>query len=173
MDTIETIVELELAKIQLRLMAFIYKLSGGIPESEDILQNVNMKLWAQRRAYDAAKPFFNWACAVAKFEVLRHRKTLARSRLVFSDAFVGEMADRLVAPTENVNRRLAFLEECRRELSGPLRRVVDWHYAERLSVIEIAKRLGRTAGSVAGSLFYARQLLRACVEGKTAAENRA
>jgi len=167
-DNIETIVELEITKIQLRLMAFICKLTGGIPESEDILQAVNLKLWQQRHAYDASRPFFNWACAIAKFEIMTHRKTLARSKLVFSDAFVEEMAERLAAPRENANQRLAFLEQCRRELSDTPRQIIDWFYADQLSIADIAKRLGRTSGSVANSLYYARHLLRLCVEGKLA-----
>lgn len=170
MDNIENIVELEITKIQLRLMAFICKLTGGIPESEDILQAVNLKLWQQRRGYDASRPFFNWACAIAKFEIMTHRKTLARSRLVFSDAFVEEMAERLAAPGENANLRLAFLEQCRRALSGTPRQIIEWFYTDRLSIAEIAGRLGRTGASVANSLYHARHLLRLCIEGKLAEE---
>ncbi len=170
-DNIESIVELEITKVQLRLLAFICKLTGGIPESEDILQNVNIKLWQQRNDYDATRPFFNWACTIAKYEVMTHRKTLSRSRLLFSDAFIEHMAERFASANDNANLRLAFLEQCRHELSGSLRQLIDWFYADRVPVAEIARRLKRNSGSVANSLYYARHLLRLCVEGKLATES--
>ena len=173
MDNTESNVALELTKIQIRLMAFICKLNGGVADSEDILQAVNVKLWQQRHAYDAARPFFTWACAVAKYEVLRHRKDNMRLRRFFSDAFIGEMARRLAGPDAKTSLRLAYLEQCEAELSGSLRQMVDWFYMDRLSIADIAKKLGRTAGSIANSLYYARHLLRLCVEGKIAAEGRA
>jgi len=173
MSNCENHIELELAKVQLRLLGFICKLTGDLAASEDILQNANVKIWEKRREYDPARPFFTWACAFAKFEVLRHRKAAARGQRIFSDAFVEEMARRLAEPDPAANRRLVFLEACRHELSGNLRQLVDWFYEERLSIADIAKRLKRTDGSVANSLYYARHLLRLCVEGKIAAERRA
>ena len=173
MHTNQIHVELELAKVQLRLLGFICKLTGDIAASEDILQNVNMKLWERRHEYDSTRPFFTWACAFAKFEVLGWRKTIAREKRLFSDAFVEEMAGRLAKPDPNASHRLVFLEQCRRELSGNLRQLVEWFYADRFSIADIAKRLGRNEGSVANSLYYARHLLRLCIEGKIASEVRA
>jgi len=165
--------ELELAKVQLRLLGFICKLTGDIAASEDILQNVNVKIWEKRHEYDPARPFYTWACAFAKFEVMNHRKSIARDRRLFSDAFIEEMAARLAEPDPDASRRLAFLEPCRRELSGNLRQIIDWFYEDRMSIADIAKRLGRNDGSVANSLYYARHLLRLCIEGKIATEQRA
>jgi len=164
---------LELAKVQLRLFGFVCKLTGDFASAEDILQNANAAIWRKRHEYDPARPFFTWACAFAKVEVLRHRKAVAREKRLFSDAFFEEMADRLAQPDAGAARRLAFLEECRRELSGNLRKMLDSFYGDRLAVADIAKRLGRNAGSVAQSLYYARHLLRLCIEGKIAAEDRA
>lgn len=165
-NNIESLVELEITKIQLRLMAFICKLTGGASESEDILQAVNLTLWRQRRDYDPSRPFFNWACTIAKYEIMTWRKTAARSKLVFSDAFIDRLADHFAASADNANLRLAFLEQCRRELSAPLRQLIDLAYTDRLPLAQIASRLNRTTGSIANSLYYARHLLRLCVEGK-------
>ena len=166
-------IELELAKVQLRLLGFICKLTGDIAASEDILQNVNVKIWEKRHEYDPARPFYTWACAFAKYEVMTHRKHIAREKRVFSDAFIEEMANRLAQPDPDASNRLAFLEACRRELSGNLRQMIEWYYEDRLSIADIARRLGRNEGSVANSLYYARHLLRLCIEGKVATEKRA
>jgi len=173
LDNNENHVDLELAKVQLRLFGFICKLTGDFAPAEDILQNVNVAVWRKRHEYDPARPFFTWVCAFAKVEVLRHRKAVARERRMFSETFIEEMAGRLAEPDPDAGRRLAFLEQCRRELSGNLRQMIEWFYGERLAVADIAKRLGRNTGSVANSLYYARHLLRMCIEGKIAAEDRA
>jgi len=47
---------------------------------------------------------------------------------------------------------------------------LDWFYGDRLPVADIAKRLGRKDASVNVSLYYARHLLRLCVEGKIAGD---
>ena len=173
MENNENSVESELAKNQLRLYWFICKLTGDPVLGEDILQNTNVAVWKKRHEYDPARPFYTWACAFAKLEIMRLRKAAAREKRLFSDAFFEEMADRLAQPDPEAARRLAFLGQCRRELSGNLRKVVEWFYDERQPVGEIAKRLGRTGGSVTYSLFYARHLLRVCIEGKIAEGNRA
>jgi len=159
-------VELELAKVQVQLLTFICQLTGGTTESEDILQRVNVKLWKQRGVYDRSKPFINWARTVARYEVMAHHSTQSRSRLVFSDDIVEMLADQLSQPEENANLRLIYLEQCRHELTGTMRQIVDWFYFERLPQSDIAKRLGRTAHSIANSLHHARQVLRLCVQGK-------
>ena len=169
-DNNENHVDLELAKVQLRLFNLICKLTGDAASSEDILQNVNVAMWKKRHEYDPARPFYTWACAFAKVEVLRHRKSLAREKRLFSDLFFEEMANRLAKPDPEAARRLAFLEQCRRELSGNLRNMLDWFYGDRLPVADIAKRLGRKDASVTNSLYYARHLLRLCVEGKIAGD---
>ena len=162
----EKCVELELVKIQAQLLVFICRLTGGIAESEDILQRVNVKLWKQRHDYDRSKPFANWARTVARYEVMAHRSTLSRDKLVFSDEIIEMLAERLSAPEDKTNTRLVFLEKCRNEMRGTMRQIVDWFYFDDLSCRDIAKRLGRSAGSVANSLYHARNVLRMCVEGK-------
>ena len=159
-------VEFELAKAQVELLTFICRLTGGVTESEDILQRVNVKLWRQREAYDRSKPFINWARTVARYEVMAWRSTASRSKLVFSDDIVGLLADRLAAPEENANPRLVCLEQCRNEMAGTMRQIVDWFYFDGIPPRDIARRLGRTAHSVSNSLHHARQVLRLCVEGK-------
>ena len=163
-------VEFELAKIQVELLTFICRLTGGAAESEDILQRVNVKLWQQRGAYDRAKPFANWARTIARYEVMAWRSTVSRSKLIFSDEIVELLAERLSAPEENANTRLVFLEQCRNEMAGTMRQIVDWFYFDRIPPRDIAKRLGRTAHSISNSLHHARNVLRLCVEGKLRAE---
>lgn len=161
-----------IAANQLRLLAVIARMTNGSPDSEDILQRVCLRLWEQRADFRPEKPFLAWGRAVAYYEVMAWRKTQARERLVFSDDIVALLGEEPAAPEAEENRQLVYLEQCVGGLSGEMRRLLDLHYREGLDLATIARRLGRSAHSVANTLYYLRGVLRGCVESKVKEEER-
>lgn len=53
----------------------------------DILQEVNIVLWEKRKSFKPGSNFGAWACTVARYKVLEHRRAEARRNgfLVFND----------------------------------------------------------------------------------------
>lgn len=163
-DSGHALFEMELAGAQLALLSYIAKLSGGLQDAQDILQETNLTLCRERRKFNPDRPFLPWARAVAYYAVLSWRKRQTRSRLVFSDETVERMAGKLACDPDPVDERLALLDMCKKRLPQNLRGLIDAYYGngERLAVLAV--RLGRTTGSLANSLYHIRELLRKCVE---------
>ena len=129
-----------------------------------MLQETNLTLCRERQKFDPDRPFLAWARTVAYYAVMTWRKRQTRSRLVFSDETVERMAELLACDSDPVDERLVLLETCKKRLPQGMRDLLDAYYGHEDGLSVISARLGRTAGSVANSLYHIRGLLRKCVE---------
>jgi RNA polymerase sigma-70 factor (ECF subfamily) len=158
-----------LTEAQSALYGFLHTLLPGDPHLADVLQETNRVLWRKAADYDPKRPFLPWALTVARFEVLAHRKRLARDRLVFDEALVGQIAE----DYERLSARdgaLQALERCLQKLPVHQRALVDQRYVHGESVNEIAARQGRAANAVSALLYRIRGLLAECVDRTLARE---
>lgn len=82
---------------QWALRGFILSLMPGSSDVDDVLQETNLILWEKRKKFVKGTNFLAWATTVARFQVMRHRTTMKRSREVpFSDECLNDLADQLV-----------------------------------------------------------------------------
>lgn len=157
----------ELLKAQYALLTFIIKLIGNIHTAEDLLQDVNVKLFKEKERFDPGRPFLPWARAVARFEVLSWRKRQSRSRVIFSDEMVERLSTTFaVSRAEDkyaLEERLAALEACRAKLPQKMRILLERYYLKGEDLSSIADSLHRSYSSVANSLYYIRGVLHACM----------
>lgn len=148
--------------------AFIYSLVADFHQTDDVLQNVAMVVVRKREEYDASQPFLPWALQIAKFEVLKHRRTIARDRHTFGDSLIDEV---LVACQEEsadlVERRQAVVD-CVRQTSDRHREVLLLRYVQNLQPKQIAEQLHLGGGAARRLLQRARDAVRACIERKLA-----
>ena len=160
--------ELELANMQFELYTHIASLCGCPHDARDILQEVNRALCRRRDEFDPSRgTLMGWARTLARYEVLHWRDRQKRSKILFSNDMVEEVAQTLEEEiSAPVDVRLGFLEECLQSLSKHLREMLVAHHAEREPLASIALRMERDAHSVANSLYVARGSLRKCIEGK-------
>lgn len=153
----------ELANAQFPLLAYILKQVGNFHDAEDVLQEVNLKLCKERGTYDTSKPFLPWAKTLARFEAMTWRKRQSRSKLVFSEELMDQLAETFAQSQpeedETLGERLAALEECRKRLSPDKRDLLDRHYLHGEKISDIAASLHRPPGSVANALYRIRALL--------------
>lgn len=163
-----TAFEMELASAQLTLLNYITKLLGNVTDAQDVLQETNLVLLKKRIEYEPARPFLAWAHRVAYYEVMAWRTRQRRSRLIFSDEVVAQLADTIAIEERPTDRRLRFLEICKKTLPAKLRELMDLYYGEGNSLAEIARTTGRNVGSLANSLYYGRRLMKKCIEEKMA-----
>src|SRR5438105_2080291 len=63
-----------LTAAQSHLYAFICSLLGSTREAPDVLQETNVLLWQRAADYDADREFLPWAYALARYQVMTHRK---------------------------------------------------------------------------------------------------
>ena len=68
----------QIARHQAALHAYIISLMPGLDGVDDVLQETNLVLWEKRTAFEHGSNFRAWACAIARFRVMGHRRKLAR-----------------------------------------------------------------------------------------------
>jgi RNA polymerase sigma-70 factor (ECF subfamily) len=155
---------------QSSLYAFICGLMGGLEQSQDVLQNTNVKLWKRAAEYDAARPFLPWAYSFARWEVMAWRKTQQRSRLVLDDKLLERVAAHFEEQAPQAERELAALERCLAHLPEKQRCVVEARYGRRETVRAIAARLGQPENALAALLYRIRRALHDCITATLAKE---
>ena len=149
------------------LMAFIYGLVRDANVSEDIFQEVWIKLSdAIGKGKEIEDPL-KWSRGVARNLVLRHwrdqrtKKVVVDSELVelVAQAFEEEDANRSVWE----EKRRALMT-CLEKLPEKSKNFLRMKYEKELAVAKIAERFRKTTGSVMMALSRVRRSLSECVE---------
>lgn len=159
-----------LTGVQSRLYAYICTLLGEAASARDVLQDTNLALWDKAQDYDPARPFLPWAYRVAYIQVLAYRKRCSRSRLLFDEQLVSELAEQTLQRNDDLDQRLEALGDCINKLTGPRKEIINCRYLRGESVDGIAERLHKAPNVVAASLYRIRKTLLDCIESKIATE---
>lgn len=154
----------EITKCQRRLYGFIRTLVYDHAAIEEVLQDTNLALWEQAERFQPGTDFMAWACRVAWFKVLEHRRARKRQRLSFSMELMETIADEAIEDTESLERRERALLECVDALSERHREVLKMHYFAKMPFDQIGARIDRKANAVAQLMFRIRNALRECIE---------
>ena len=91
-----------LTGIQSNLYSYICSLIVDTSGAFDVLQETNVVLWDKADEYDPGRPFRPWAYQIAYLQVLAYRKRCVRSRLVFDESLVSEMAEEFLLETRTM-----------------------------------------------------------------------
>ena len=162
-DTREQFVS-ALTEAQGRLSAYIRTLVPNHDRAKDILQETNLVLWRKADEFTPGTDFGAWACKVAYFQVLAHRRDAGRERLLFDDELVGQVAATAERRGELFEQRQRAMRGCLKKLDARQREALHAKYSLALSIAELAARLSSTAEGVKKLLFRARRALFSCIE---------
>jgi len=161
------------------LFDLIYQYVGEYYETEDILQQVWLKLYLSLATLHPHAYIKPWLFTVARnrcLDVLRHKRLLARRLLFFSEvearkeeeevAFLDTLPDTSPTPQELVEQHILQLEIQRAIQSLPhVYRLVVWlYYQEQLNYSEIGQILTTSASTVKTQFNRAKPLLRAILD---------
>lgn len=152
-----------LTENQRRLHAYVCALLPYRADAEDVLQETNLALWRKCEEYDASRDFLRWACGVAYFEVLRHRRRYAKSRLLFSEDLLREIADEVLMQPDVVEFRHQALANCLKKLKPKDRMLIEHRYREGVTALQTSQDLGRPASTVYKALARIRRTLGDCI----------
>ena len=152
-----------LKKNERRLNGYVLSLVHNWNDADDIVQDVAVRLWQQFDDYDQTADFGAWACKIAYFQILTHRKRLGRERLRFSEKFAEAVADEIAAITAESGEDQEALRLCLDKLDSIERGLLRDYYGG-MAVAELSRRLGRSAASLYKNIAALRRALRDCVE---------
>jgi RNA polymerase sigma-70 factor (ECF subfamily) len=159
----------ELTPAQASLWAYVYSLLPDQAAAQDVLQETNLTLWRKAGDFQPGTRFLSWACQVAYFHVLSHRRKLRRDRLVFDDEVLAYLAERQADRALELGDRLAVLRGCLQKLPAASRQLLTERYAPGASVKGLAEASGRTIAALSQLLYRIREKLLQCIETAQAA----
>jgi len=155
----------ELTEHQAGLRAFVGYLLAGVPDSQDVVQEVNLVLWEKRDQFEPHTNFRAWAFATARFVVLSHRRRLRRDgAMIFDTEVLERLANEWHAEPDEHERKLAALQCCIEKLPDDDLQLVRQRYSGHGEIEQLSSRIGRSAGSLRLRLFRLRAALKQCVK---------
>lgn len=166
----DDLVLIELTGNQPDLQGFVHCLMPGDPGVDDVVQQTNLVVWRKRSSFRPGTDFRAWMFAIARLEVLAHRKRIGRkSWLVIDEPLTQRLAESMAASgRETPSNRLALaLETCMERLKPAERKIIDRFYFANESVRHIADSDAIKEGAVKVRLHRIRAALRRCIEQQT------
>lgn len=161
-----------LSQYERRIKAYILALVPNWADADDLYQETTVRLWEQFADYDSEQDFGAWACTVAHYLVLAHRKKLTREKGRFSQAFVDAVAKEVAATSKEADLRYRALQFCLQRLNKRHRDLVRRCYSGTNTLKAVAQQTGRTAAALYKALSRIRYSLHECIE-KNLQEERA
>jgi RNA polymerase sigma-70 factor, ECF subfamily len=156
------------------IRSYIITQIPGSPDVRDVLQEVNMVLWEKRKSFRPGTNFGAWACTVARYKVLEHRRREARRGGVF--VFNEELSHLLAEDAQQrspdvLEEKRWALEQCLGKLSPSNLRLLRARYDSPVGALaRLSAETGRTNESVRVTLSRIRSSVRRCIRGLLALE---
>jgi RNA polymerase sigma-70 factor, ECF subfamily len=160
-----------LKKHERRLNAYVVSLMHNWNDAEDILQEVAVDLWRRFDDYDPRGDFGAWACTVAYYQVLSHRKRMGRRRLHLSEESDRLLSEEIAVVSESTSGHQDILAHCLDKLSESERGFLRSYYSG-VSIAALSQQLARKPASLYKDLTNLRRGLRGCVERAVREEQR-
>lgn len=152
------------------LRAFLRALLPTAEDMEEVLQDTSLVLWKKFDTFEPGTNFNAWACVIARFEVLKYRRTKARDRLVFREDIIELLADEAEEAAVPLERERHALRGCLAKLKERERMLVLAVYTHGAAIGEAAEQTGRTVAAAYKALSRIRQALLKCIERELAKE---
>ena len=135
-------------KAQPVVAAFIASVVRDSHRTDDLLQEVARISAVKFDEYDSSRAFTSWVLGIARYEILRFRRSQGRSRIVFSDSLLENLIEDFRDQSEQSEDRRRALRDCLDGISGRRRIVLEMRYQRDLRPPDIAERLGITSNAV-------------------------
>jgi RNA polymerase sigma-70 factor, ECF subfamily len=149
---------------QTQLFGYIYSLVRDLDDADDLFQQTSLVLWDKFEHFDRSKSFINWACGVARYEVLNFLRSRSRSRLYFSDRLNLALVEAQESlEHQQLDERRDALAGCMKKLCESDLELLETCYDGSVCLKDVAERWGRSTQSIHNSLRRIRRVLFECV----------
>ena len=146
------------------VMAFIRSMVTNLDDAEDVLQQTAYDIATHFDDYDPERPFVAWAVGIAKYKVLAYRRDSSRSREVFNNDALEQIATAYADQSDHLSENARALDHCLDKLSAKARTLIELRYTRELKPASIAEQIGTSPSTVSNALSRTRELLRTCIQ---------
>jgi RNA polymerase sigma-70 factor (ECF subfamily) len=150
------------------LLAYLYGVLPDAHIAEDLFQEVCVVAVQKAAEFQDGTNFVAWARTIARNKLREHLRR--RSGVNVDDAFFDglESAFDAVRSGLDADVRKEALRGCLGQIQDRSRQMLVWRYEEGLTAASIANRTGQTRAGVNSLLQRIREILRECVERRSA-----
>ena len=145
------------------LYRYVYSLLPHTEDAKDVLQEALLAITGKFDEYDPSRPFLPWACKFAYYKVMQHRDQNQRQVRLFSTEVLELLAIERAEHAHVLQSRLAALEQCLDKLRPGDRELLRHRYHAKLSIDDIAARVGQSRRTLLRNLQRLRHSLFDCV----------
>jgi RNA polymerase sigma-70 factor (ECF subfamily) len=156
----------ELLGARSSLFGFILAMVRDFNLAEELFQEVSVRILEREDEFTPGTNFGAWARAFARRTVLEEQRR--RGRVLLDDRAVAAVADKFDDSAGEDSPQREALRRCLEQVNDASRRLVALRYETGLSMGEIGKELGRTAGAVQVALSRVRSWLGECIRDRLA-----
>jgi RNA polymerase sigma-70 factor (ECF subfamily) len=152
------------------LRAFIRSTGLDWNAVDEVVQTVSLVIWRKWSDFDPSTDFMRWARVIARFEILKYRRSLARDRHVFTDDLMELLADASEEQQQGIHsdQHRAALAECLEQLPEKSRQLIAAAYRGDRTIRQLAEDLGKSATALYKTLDRIRTGLQHCIEQRVA-----
>jgi len=151
---------------QAPLWRYLRLLGADAAEADDLVQETFAQFATRPAHKDAIRDLVAFLRGTARNLLLAARR---RGKKQVPAREWLDAVDQLAAqPDAFADHRLTALSACLESLTGRARQAIEWHHLEGVPYPELAARLQLGAEGVKSLLARSRQLLRACIQRRTA-----
>jgi RNA polymerase sigma-70 factor, ECF subfamily len=127
---------------QHEIYTYVLALVPHVHDADDLFQEGVTVMW---RKFDQFKPgtnFAAWGVRIMHYEILVHRRNLARDkRITLADSVFEALTDRIPAIQDEAPSRIEALRKCRTRLDDRAKRIIKMRFELDLPMEEIASYL--------------------------------
>lgn len=135
---------------------FIFQLTKDSSASEDIVQDVFVKVWSNLESFEKEKKFSTWLYAIARntaYDYLKKKKTLVFSVFENGEGFniLENIEDETILHSNALFQRIDNANEAEKylnSLSPQLKTILLLHHQQGFSLVEIAEILGASNNTI-------------------------
>lgn len=153
------------------LRAFTRSLLPSWDDAVEVMQNTSLVLWRKFDTFDQNTEFLKWAFVVARFEVLKYRRTIARDRHIFDEDLVNRLAEEAADESDSLEAERRALQSCLAKLPEQQQVLVKSAYEPGTKIKDLARQIGKSATALYKTLNRTRQQLLTCIEQTVAQES--
>ena len=154
----------QIARHQAALHAYIISLMPGVDGVDDVLQETNLVLWEKQKTFREGTNFRAWACQIARYKVMSHRRKLMNlGHRMLDENLAEELSRECEEEKPEMDERMAALKKCLDRLGENERQLIDQRYFSESAFEKLAEQTGRGVDSLRVSLFRIRAALKKCI----------
>ncbi|MBI1370265.1 MAG: sigma-70 family RNA polymerase sigma factor [Planctomycetes bacterium] len=153
-----------------QLLAQLYLQTRDMHCAEDIYQDLMLKLVKSDEVFEAEENVYRWASVAGRHAAIDALRRLGRQAITLhSDVLDLLEAESARTPADHADE-LEALRHCLNQLNPQARQMLEWRYRDRISGLDLARKLDRPAKSLYVTMSRIYRKLADCVRARLGGE---